>query len=195
MPALLSCIGLKTYSILKNLTAPELPSSISLVDLTTILKSHFDQKPSVSTQIFHFYCRRQRHGESIASYPGPFTGAVHASTWNKSLVFSVITPAELFHFSEFVFVKRASGVSEAFSLVMKSNNCLRIRVLTRNACLYLAYVSPLGKRVLNRRMQLAPPTLGYAHKNHAPTITSLLKAWTVTVGWTDATMPCLSKAF
>ena len=41
-------------------------------------------------------------------------------------------------------VKRASGASEAISLVMKSNNCL-----TRNVCLHLAYVPPLGKRVLN----------------------------------------------
>ena len=48
---------------------------------------------------------------------------------------------------------------------MKSNNCLRI------ACLHLAYVSPLGERVPNQRMQLAPPTLGYAtKKNHAPTL-------------------------
>ena len=47
---------------------------------------------------------------------------------------------------------------------MKSNNCLRIRVLTRNACLHLAYVFPLGERVLNQCMQLVPPTVGYAHK-------------------------------
>ena len=43
--------------------------------------------------------------------------------------------------------ERASGASEAFSLVMKNNNCLRIRVLTRNACLHLAYVS-FGVHVL-----------------------------------------------
>ena len=54
--------------------------------------------------------------------------------------------------------------SEAFSLVMKSNNSLGIRVRTRNAVLHLAYVSPLGERILNWHMQLAPPTLGYAHK-------------------------------
>ena len=56
------------------------------------------------------------------------------------------------------------STSEAFSLVMKSNNSLGIRILTRNACLHLAYVSPLGECILNRHMQLAPPTLGYAHK-------------------------------
>ena len=39
-----------------------------------------------------------------------------------------------------------------------------IRVFTRNACIHLAYVFPLGERVLNQRMQLASPTLGYSHK-------------------------------
>ena len=41
---------------------------------------------------------------------------------------------------------------------------LRIRVLTRNACVQLAYMPPLDERVLNRRMQEAPHILGYAHK-------------------------------
>ena len=40
VPALLSCIGPKTYSILKNLTSPELPSSKSLVDLTITIFSN-----------------------------------------------------------------------------------------------------------------------------------------------------------
>ena len=40
------------------------------------------------------------------------------------------------------FSKRAS---EAFSVVMKTNNCLRLRVLTRNACLHLSYVSSPGE--------------------------------------------------
>ena len=81
-------------------------------------------------------------------------------------------------------IKRASGESEPFSLVMKSNNYLWI------ACLNLAYVSPLGLRDPYRRMQLAPPTLGHAHtKNHAPTTLDSDR------GITDATMPCLSKAF
>ena len=57
-------------------------------------------------------------------------------------------------------IKRASG---AFSLAMKSNNCLRILVLTQECVSSLEYVSPLGERVPNRLMLLAPPTLGYAH--------------------------------
>ena len=80
-------------------------------------------------------------------------------------------------------------------------------VFTRNACLHLAYASSTGVRVRtwqyvfvsNRSACLSttPTPLGYTHKYHAPTIprSSPLKAWTVTVVWTDATMPCLSKAF
>ena len=75
-----------------------------------------------------------------------------------------MTKRRQYNYYEPCFNQRASGASEAFSLVMKSNNCLRIRVLPRNACLHLAYMSPLGKRVHNWRMQLAPPTLGYAYK-------------------------------
>ena len=57
-----------------------------------------------------------------------------------------------------LFVKRASGASEAFSLVLKTNNCLRLRVLTRNVCLHPAYVSSPGVRFLNWRMR---PQLAY----------------------------------
>ena len=95
-----------------------------------------------------------------------------------------------------------------FSLV-KTNNCLRIHVLTRNACLHLAHVSSHGVSVLNFHMRpqlayvsspgeyvvisnrceclsMSPPLLHT--KNHAPTIpgSSPLKAWTLIVVWTDA---------
>ena len=96
--------------------------------------------------------------------------------------------AQLANLSHLI-IKRASGASEAFSLVMKTN-CLRLRILTRNACLHLAYVSSPGVRVLNWRMRpqlayvsspgeyffvsnrraclsMSPPPLGYA-KNHLP---------------------------
>ena len=92
-------------------------------------------------------------------------------------------PSLLYPASSF---KRASGSSEACSLVMKTNNCLRLRVLTRNACRYptytcphpaymcpqLAYASSTGVPVLsnvfasNRHTSLStsPPPLGCAHK-------------------------------
>ena len=68
VPVLLSCIGPKTYSILKNLTAPDLPSSKSLVDLKTAFKSHFDPKSSLIIQRFHFHRTTQHSGETIADF-------------------------------------------------------------------------------------------------------------------------------
>ena len=114
-------------------------------------------------------------------------------------------------------IKRVSGASrasEAFSLVMKTNKCLRLRVLTRNACLNLAYVSSpayvasTGVCVLNWHtfqhlanmsssridvdvFQRPPPLLGMRTKNYAPTIpcSTPLKVRTVTVVWRYGQMP------
>ena len=63
----------------------------------------------------------------------------------------------------FLVIKRASRASEAFSLVMKTNNCLRLCVLTR-MCLHLAYtsspgMSSTGACVLNWHVR---PQLEYA---------------------------------
>ena len=60
-------------------------------------------------------------------------------------------PKKLMLMLMIMIIKRASGASEVFSLVMKTNNCLRIRVLTRNTCLHLAYVSLPGVCVLTWR--------------------------------------------
>ena len=68
------------------------------------------------------------------------------------------------------------------------------RVLTWRKCPQLAYASSTGVhvRILTWRICRRLDT-----KNHAPTIpgSSLLKAWTVTVVWTNATKPCHSKIF
>ena len=51
---LLSCIGLKTCSTLKNVIAPNLTGAKLLVELTGTLKGHFDPKPSLITQSLTF---------------------------------------------------------------------------------------------------------------------------------------------
>ena len=47
-------------------------------------------------------------------------------------------------------IKRVSEASKAFSLVMKTHNCRRLRVLTRHTCPHQAYVSSPGVHVLTR---------------------------------------------
>ena len=63
-------------------------------------------------------------------------------------------------------IKRASDANKVFSLVMKTHNILRLRVLTRLTCPHLAYVSSPRRdaHVFLSGAQQAPPPLGYAHK-------------------------------
>ena len=65
---LLSCIGPKTSSTLKNLTAPTLPGAKSLDDLKGLLSGHFDPKPSLIAQPFHIHRQKQRPDENICGF-------------------------------------------------------------------------------------------------------------------------------
>ena len=65
---LLSVIGEKTYALLQSLLAPDLPQTKSFEALVTTLKRHFEPKPLVIAERFHFHRRNQAMGESIADY-------------------------------------------------------------------------------------------------------------------------------
>ena len=68
VPAFLSLIGSKTYSLLKNLVAPKLPKEKTFEQLVAALKQHFEPKPLVIAERFHFHRREQAEGESINEY-------------------------------------------------------------------------------------------------------------------------------
>ena len=68
VPVFLSVVGSKTYSLLRNLVAPALPQNKTLDQLVAILKSHFEPKPVIIAERFHFHRRSQAMGESIAEY-------------------------------------------------------------------------------------------------------------------------------
>ena len=65
---LLSCIGSKTYGVMKNLCAPDLPASKDFATLCTTLKSHYDPKPSFLAQRCTFKKRRQLPTESVTEF-------------------------------------------------------------------------------------------------------------------------------
>ena len=98
-----------------------------------------------------------------------------------------------------VIIKQAS---EAFYLVIKTNNCLRIRVLTIHlvyilnwhTCPHLANMS--SPRIEAQVFQPAPPPLGYAHKISCAyhRVLKSIKSLDGDRGM-DRCMPCLSKAF
>ena len=51
----LSVVGVRTYSLLPNLTALALPQEKSFEDISATLKAHFEPKPLVVAERFHFY--------------------------------------------------------------------------------------------------------------------------------------------
>ena len=65
---LISVIGAQNYSLLRSLTAPDLPQDSSFDELVALLTKHFEPQPLVIAQRFHFYRRNQAATESIAAY-------------------------------------------------------------------------------------------------------------------------------
>ena len=64
----LSTIEGKTYELLRNLVSPSPPESLKLSELTDILKRHYEPKPLVIAERFHFHCRFQTADELIAEF-------------------------------------------------------------------------------------------------------------------------------
>ena len=66
--ALLTLLGGKTYSLLRNLTSPDKPSTKGYADLVKLLKDHLSPKPLVIAERFRFHKRNQREGETVTQY-------------------------------------------------------------------------------------------------------------------------------
>ena len=65
----LMVIGPKNYSIINDaVAAPEKPKDKTLQELMDILKTHFDPKPLVIAERFHFHKRVQKPTESLSEY-------------------------------------------------------------------------------------------------------------------------------
>ena len=86
---LLTAIGPQTYSLLRSLKAPDLPATKTYAQLSTLLRTHYDPKPLVIAERFHFHRRNQRPDESIAAFVAeihrlsthcPFEGTLEACT-------------------------------------------------------------------------------------------------------------------
>ena len=64
----LTLAGEATYSLLRSLCAPALPSSKGYDDLQTLLTNHLEPEPLVISERFHFHRRAQREDESVAEF-------------------------------------------------------------------------------------------------------------------------------
>ena len=66
--ALLTAVGGKTYSLLRNLVAPQLPKEKYIAQLNNILKAHFEPKPLMIAERFRLHQRSQQEIESVKEY-------------------------------------------------------------------------------------------------------------------------------
>ena len=68
VPTFLSVVGGTTYGLLHNLLAPASPKDKSFKEIVDTLKAHFEPKPLMIAERFHFHRRNQNSGESVAMY-------------------------------------------------------------------------------------------------------------------------------
>ena len=68
VPLFLTVLGGNTYGLLHNLMAPDNPKDKSFETITGVFKAHFEPKPLIIAQRFHFHRRDQAPGESVAEY-------------------------------------------------------------------------------------------------------------------------------
>ena len=68
VPIFLSSIGARTYSLLRDLVAPNSPGELSFAELSEVLSSHFQPRRLVIAERFQFHRRTQAADESIAEF-------------------------------------------------------------------------------------------------------------------------------
>jgi hypothetical protein len=68
VPALLTLLGGKTYSLLRNLTAPKKPKEKDYTTLVNLLRDHLMPKPIVIAERFRFHKRNQLQCDSVNAY-------------------------------------------------------------------------------------------------------------------------------
>ena len=68
VPVFLSVIVGKTYTLLRNLLAPDKPSTKTYANLVETLRKHFEPKKLVIAERFQFHKKNQAVGETISDY-------------------------------------------------------------------------------------------------------------------------------
>ena len=65
---LLSVVGAKTYSLIRNLVSFDKPADKTIGDLKTVIKNHLQPKPLTIAERFKFHQRKQEEGESVNQF-------------------------------------------------------------------------------------------------------------------------------
>lgn len=65
---LISVVGAQTYSLMRNLVSPDKPGDRTFEELVTLLKEHFNPRPSEIVQRFRFNSRVRQPNEAVSEF-------------------------------------------------------------------------------------------------------------------------------
>ncbi|XP_030580469.1 uncharacterized protein K02A2.6-like [Archocentrus centrarchus] len=65
---LISVVGASTYSLMRNLLSPAKPKDKTFQELVTLMKNHFEPKPSEIVQRYKFDSRNRKPSETVMEY-------------------------------------------------------------------------------------------------------------------------------
>ena len=82
---LLSVIGPRTFTVLRNLLAPDKPGDKTYAQLVKVLTDHFSPRPSEIAQRLKCYNRSQKSGESISTYVAELRALAAQCNFGKTI--------------------------------------------------------------------------------------------------------------
>ena len=68
VPVFLTVIGGRSYCLLRDLLSPVKPEDATMDTIVETLTKHYDPKPLLIAERFHFHKRNQASGESVTEY-------------------------------------------------------------------------------------------------------------------------------
>ena len=89
--ALLTLLGEKTYSLLRNLTSPQKAAEKTFDELCQLLRTQLCPKPLVIAERFGFHKRNQVTGESVCDYMATIRRSMLVSRTHYMIGLSVVS--------------------------------------------------------------------------------------------------------
>lgn len=82
---LISVVGPATYKLIRNLVSPDKPSSKTYSELKTLMKEHFNPKPSEIVQRYKFDSRSRQSTETVSAYVAELRRLAHDCNYGTTL--------------------------------------------------------------------------------------------------------------
>ena len=82
---LISVVGPATYKLIRNLVSPNKPSTKTYNQIVTIMKDHFNPKPSEIVQRYKFDSRARQSSETVSAYVAELRRLAHDCNFGTTL--------------------------------------------------------------------------------------------------------------